>query len=174
MTGQSGTGQSGTGQSGTGQSGRQADAFLVIIDDTSECDKALRYAALRASHTDATAILLRVLAPAGFQQWSGVQHAIDDELAAEAQQLLAEKAALAESWTGHRPEVRLLRGPPTQRILETLAADRSIRALVLAAAAKGRPGPLIEYFAGEKAGGFPCMIIIVPGAMDDAEIDRLT
>lgn len=158
----------------TGQTGGQADAFLVIIDDTSECDKALRYAALRASHTGANVVLLRVLAPVGFQPWSGVQHVIDAELEADARQLLAAKAALAESWTGQRPEVRLLRGKSTQRILETLDTDRSIRALVLAAAARGRPGPLIESFAGERAGGFPCMIIIVPGGMDDAEIDRLT
>ncbi len=152
----------------------QADVFLAVIDDTSECDKALRYASLRAMRTGASVMLLRVLAPAQFQQWGGVQHVIEEELELDAQALLAEKALLAETWTGMRPETRLLWGDGPQKILEILTSERAIRALVLAAAAKGRPGPLVEFFAGERAGRLPCMVIVVPGSMSDAELDRLT
>jgi hypothetical protein len=44
---------------------------------------------------------------------------------------------------------------------------------VLAAAENG-PGPLISHFAGSAAGGLPCPLIIVPAALSEEALDRLT
>ena len=54
------------------------------------------------------------------------------------------------------------------------AMTAGARALVLAAAAKGKPGPLVDFFTRERAGTLPCMVMIVPGGIEDADIDRLT
>lgn len=151
-----------------------AETFLTIIDDTPESARALRFAALRAQHTGARVSLLHVLKPTQFVQWGGVQQDIEAESEEIAKTLLAERAAEVEALTGQRPSVRLGRGKATEAILDVLTNDRTIRALVLAAAAKGKPGPLVDFFSGERAGQLPCVVMIVPGGISDADLDRLT
>lgn len=151
-----------------------AETFLVVVDDTPECAKALRFAALRAQHTGARVALLHVLKPSQFLQWGGVQKDMEAEAEDNGRAVLAAKAAEVEALTGIRPGVRLTRGRAADAVMDVLRSDRSIRALVLAAAAKGKPGPLVEHFSGNAAGTLPCMVMIVPGGIPDAELDRLT
>lgn len=151
-----------------------AETFLVVADSTAEGTKAVRYAALRARHTNARLKLVHVLHRTQFLQWGGAQHAIDAEAEDIGRAVLATRAAEVEQLTGARPEMTMVRGRPGDAVLELLHKDRSIRALVLAAAAKGRPGPLVEFFASERAGSLPCMVIIVPGGISDDALDRLT
>ncbi|MGL6043849.1 MAG: universal stress protein [Sandaracinobacteroides sp.] len=151
-----------------------AETFLVVVDDTAESAKALRFAALRAQHTGARVALLHVLKPTQFLQWGGVQKDMDQEAEEAGLAVLAAKAAELEAMTGACPATRLVRGRAGEAVHNVLMADRSIRALVLAAAPKGRPGPLVDYFSGERAGTLPCMIMIVPGGISDSELDRLT
>lgn len=151
-----------------------AETFLVVVDDTPECAKALRFAALRAQHTGARVALLHVLKPSQFLQWGGVQKDMEAEAEDNGRAVLAAKAAEVEALTGLRPGVRLARGRAVDAVMDVLRSDRSIRALVLAAAAKGKPGPLVEHFSGDAAGTLPCMVMIVPGGIPDGELDRLT
>lgn len=151
-----------------------AETFLVVVDDTPECAKALRFAALRAQHTGARVALLHVLKPSQFLQWGGVQKDMEAEAEENGRTVLAAKAAEVEALTGLRPGVRLARGRAADAVMDVLRSDRSIRALVLAAAARGRPGPLVEHFSGDAAGTLPCMVMIVPGGIPDSELDRLT
>lgn len=151
-----------------------ADSFLVVVDDTLESSRALRFASLRAQHTGANVVLLHVLKPTQFLQWGGVQKEMDAEAEEAARALLSGKAAEVEAMTGIRPTFRLMRGRPAEAVLELVTGDRSIRALVLAAAARGKPGPLVHFFAGERAGSLPCMVMIVPGGISEADLDRLT
>jgi nucleotide-binding universal stress UspA family protein len=153
---------------------RQAESFLVVVDNTAECRKALRYAGLRARRTGARVRLLHVLEPPQFQQWGGVQEAIEAEAEEEARATLAETARAMEEAVGITPELRLRRGALADEVLAEISEDHSIRALVLGAAARGRPGPLVAFFSGERAGGLPCVVMIIPGAIEDADLDRLT
>lgn len=151
-----------------------AETFLVVVDRTPECAKALRFAALRAFRTGARTRLMTVVAPSQFIQWGGVQEELEAEAQAEAEDLLNARASEIEELTGVRPETVIRTGRGPESVLEEIMSDRSVRALVLAAAPSGRPGPLIDYFAGERAGSLPCMVMIIPGAMDDEDLDRLT
>ena len=47
--------------------------FLVVIDDTPECVRALRYAGRRAEHTGGAVVLLYVIGPTDPQSWLGVE-----------------------------------------------------------------------------------------------------
>ncbi len=151
-----------------------AQTFLVVVDQTPESRRAFRFAALRALHTGAEVALLHVLKPTQFLQWGGVQKAMDAEAEQEAQALLAATAGEVEMMLGKRPAVHIRRGKATEQVLQLLHEDRSIRGLVLAAAAKGKPGPLVDFFAGERAGSMPCLVMIVPGGISEEELDRLT
>jgi nucleotide-binding universal stress UspA family protein len=148
--------------------------FLVVLDGTAECRKALRFAALRALHTGAGVKLLHVIKPVGFLQWGGVQRAMDAEVEDEAKAMLAAEAAVVAELLGETPETLLRRGKPTEEVRRLVDEDRGIRSLVLAAAPQGRPGPLVDYFSGQEAGAMPCLVMIVPGGIDDAALDRLT
>ena len=151
-----------------------AETFLVVVDDTPECAKALRYAALRAKRTGGRVKILHVLPPAHFLEWRSAQQEIEAEEQRHGEAILQARAEQVEELTGSRPDTRLLRGLPKQVVLELLTEDRSVRALVLAAAERGRPGPRVEVFAGQRAGKLPCLVIVVPGGIADADLDRLT
>ncbi|MEP5983765.1 universal stress protein, partial [Roseibium sp.] len=47
--------------------------FLVVVDDTPECDRAIVYAAKRAARTGGVVTLLFVVAHGDFQHWLGVE-----------------------------------------------------------------------------------------------------
>ncbi len=139
-------------------------SFLVVVDQTPESRVAMRFAALRAAHVGARVILLHTLPATEFIQWGGVQELIEAESKAEADALLAAVADELFALSGQRPGMIVREGEPTAAILETIAGDTSIRALVLGAARGSVPGPLVAFFAGERAGALPCLVIIVPGA----------
>lgn len=148
--------------------------YLVVVDDTPESRVAMRYAALRASHVGARVTLLHVLPPAEFMQWGGVQDLIEAEADESAAALLAGVADELARASGRSPGTIVRRGETIAVILETVAADPSIRALVLGAAVRGAPGPLVSFFAGERAGTLSCLVMIVPGGLDDARLAELT
>ncbi|WP_310498663.1 universal stress protein [Sandarakinorhabdus sp.] len=151
-----------------------APTYLVVIDDSEESRVAMRFAVLRAAHVGARVTLAHVLAPAEFMQWGGVQQAMLAEAQAEAEALLVKEAAAAEAIGGVRPDTLVLRGTPALAILEYVKGHTGIRALVLGAASRGAPGPLISFFTGERAGQLPCVVMVVPGGLDAERLESLT
>ncbi len=149
-------------------------SFLVVVDDTPESRVAMRFAALRAAHVEGRVILLHTLPATEFMQWGGVQELIEAEAKAKADALLAGVADELFALSGQRPGMIVREGEATAAILETVAADPSIRALVLGAALGAAPGPLVSFFAGERAGALPCLVMIVPGGLDDARLAELS
>lgn len=148
--------------------------YLVVVDGTDESRVALRWAALRAAHVSAHLILLHVLPPGEFMQWGGVQAAIEAEAEATGQALLDRVADEVAALTGARPGTVIGRGRPTDAVLDAIADDKSIHALVLAAAEKGAPGPLVSFFSGERAGTLPCLVMIVPGGLAETRLAEVS
>lgn len=151
-----------------------APTYLVVIDKSEESRVALRFAALRAGHVGARLAIIHVIPPPEFMQWGGVQEAMEAEARAEAEALLAAVADEAERLGGFRPVVIVLHGESAPVIFDHVRGDPTIRALVLGAASKGAPGPLISFFTGEHAGQLPCVVILVPGGLEDERLESLT
>ncbi len=151
-----------------------APTYLVVIDESAESRVALRFAALRAGHVGARLALVYVIRPAEFMQWGGVQAAMAAEARAEAEALLASLADEALTLAGAKPAVLILEGEAAPVIFDHVRQDTTVRALVLGAASKGAPGPLISFFAGERAGQLPCVVIIVPGGLEAERLESLT
>ena len=119
--------------------------------------------------------LVRVIPKPEFVQWGAVQSALEQEARDAATLLLETSANEIEMLSGIRPHCEWKEGESaTGTILELLHDDPSIRALVLAAAPRGAPGPLVSYFTGERAGTLPCLVIVVPGGLGVTDVDRLT
>src|SRR5206468_8992931 len=79
--------------------------FLVIIDDTPECDRAVYYASRRAARTGATLLMLLVIEPEERPQlWLGVAELMRAEAQDAANAVLDRFAARANGAAGITPE----------------------------------------------------------------------
>lgn len=149
-------------------------SYLVVMDETEEAQTALRYAARRAARTGGAVELLALIEPQEFVQWGAVQDAMEEEARLRAEAMLVQAADAIMEEAGIKPGVTVRQGDRIKVVSELLGERDDIGALVLAAAADGGPGPLISHFAGPAAGSLPCLLIIVPAALDGEALDRLT
>ena len=145
--------------------------FLVVIDDTPECDRALIYAAKRAERTDGALALLHVIVPEAPQQWQGVEEIMRSEAFEEARALLGRAVDRARAIARIEPEIVIREGQRGEEILTLILDDEDIAILVLAAEpGSDGPGPLVSAIALRSAGNFPIPITIVPGHLDSDAI----
>ena len=149
-------------------------SYLVVMDETEESRTALLYAARRAARTGGAVELLALIEHTEFVQWGAVQEAMEEEARLRAEAMLVQATDAMVEEAGIKPGVTVKQGEPIKAVSELLAERDDIGALVLAAAAEAGPGPLISHFAGAAAGSLPCLLIIVPAALDEAALDRLT
>lgn len=155
--------------------------FLVVVDDTPECDRAVYYASRRAAGTGGALLLLGVLELEGVnQQWLGVADLMRaeaaDDMGARLEKFTARARQIAVSAGVESvdTETAIREGTKAEAVLATIAEDEDIAILVLAAGVgKEGPGPLVSALAGFHSGHFPVPITIVPGALTDAEIDAV-
>lgn len=147
---------------------------MVVIDETEEARVALRFATRRAKKTGGHVLILAVIPPAEFIQWGGVQAAMEEEALARAEGLLAQIANEMIEQDGVRPSIMVRQGKPVETVAEVLTGDDDVHALVLGAAAKGGPGPLVSYFTSEFVGQLRCPVMIIPGGLSDEALDRLS
>lgn len=149
--------------------------FLVVIDDTPECVRAVRYAARRAEHTGGGVVLLYVIGPPDPHGWSGVENIMRAEAMEAAEAALGRFADMVRTWSALEPEVVIREGNRSDEIVNLIETDADIAILVLAAGTeKEGPGPLVTALAGKASGTFPVPITIVPGHLDDEALAAIT
>jgi nucleotide-binding universal stress UspA family protein len=148
--------------------------YLVVIDESEEASVALRFAARRAVKTGGGVEILALIPPVEFVQWGGVQATIEEEARLKAEGLVAAAAGTLVAESGLRPSITVRQGEANKVIREVIAENPDIAALVLASAASGAPGPLIGHFVGSDAAALTVPLMIVPGSLDNAAIDRLS
>ena len=147
--------------------------YLTVIDDTPEAEAALRFAARRAVKTGGGVEIIALLPQQEFIAFGGVQATIEDEQQRHAEALLQKAAGTLLEESGLRPSIIVRAGDGPKVIREIIAGNPHIAALVLGAAPGGTPGVLVQHFAAE-AGSLSVPLMIVPGGLDAAAIDRLS
>lgn len=148
--------------------------FLVILDDSRECLNAMRFAALRASHTGGGVQVLSIIPPEEFQHWMGVA----DLMRAEARERIEAHFEVFAKWmrdkNGVDPELIIREGDPVAEILAQVRDDPQIGVLVLGAGVeKSGPGPLVTAMT-RSSGNLPIPITIVPGDMSKERLESIT
>jgi nucleotide-binding universal stress UspA family protein len=147
--------------------------FLVIIDETPECDRAVYYASRRAVRTGGRLVMLAVI-PTGDanQQWLGVGELMRAEARDEVEKRLDHYAARARNLAGIDAERVIREGNKTEEIQKLIEEDSDIGILALAAGTSSEgPGPLVSSLASSIT--FTIPITIVPGQLTDEELDAL-
>ena len=147
--------------------------FLVIVDDTPECERAAHYAANRARRTNGVLVMTYVIEPGDFQHWLGVEEIMKAEARDEAEAALAKFSAEVRERVGIEPETTIRMGKATEEIFALIEEDQDIAILVLAAgSAKEAPGPLVSSIAGRGA-AFPIPVTVIPASLTDEDIDAI-
>ena len=146
--------------------------FMVVIDDTPECDRALYFAGRRALRTGAGVLMLRVIEMHDRnQQWLGVADIMKAEQQEAANATLDKFAARAKKIARITPDRVIREGDTAEEIVKLIDEDADIGILVLAAGTgKEGPGPLVSNLA-KTAGTFPIPVALVPGHLSDEDID---
>ncbi|MEW5425065.1 universal stress protein [Amorphus sp. 3PC139-8] len=147
--------------------------FLVVIDETPECDRAVVYAAKRAERTGGIVTLLYVISPSEFQHWLGVESIMRAEKEEEARATLSRFVDRARAIAKVDPETVVREGNRSEEIRTLIDEDVDIAILVLAAGTGSEgPGPLVSSITSA-SGGFHIPVTIVPGDLSDEEITGL-
>ena len=149
--------------------------FLVVVDDTPECDRAIYFASRRCARIGGQVIMCRVIATKDRnQQWLGVADIMQQEAQEEARTVLAQAAARARSIAGISAETVIREGEVSTEILKLIEEDDDIALLILAAGTgKEGPGPLVDALS-KSAGTYPIPVAIVPGQLADDDLDAMT
>ena len=150
--------------------------YLVVIDDTPECDRAVYWASKRAARTGgATVLMLHVIETQDRnQQWLGVADIMRAEAHEDANVALDRAAGRANGIAAITPERVIREGDPMKQILEVVDGDPDIAMIVLAAnPGPEGPGPLITLLANA-VGTFPIPLTIISGELSDQDVDALS
>ena len=143
--------------------------FLVVIDETEECDRALTFAAFRVKRTGGTVVLVSVIPKPEFIGM-GVEDVLRAEAVEDAERNLDERLARIKEIGDVRAESVIREGSGPEQIEQLIDKDHGIAILVLAASKSTEgPGPLVTHFAA-RANARPIPVTIVPGRMSDEEI----
>ena len=148
--------------------------FLVVLDDSRECLNAMRFAAMRASHTGAGVAILSIIAPEEFNHWIGVGEIMREE----ARERIVAHFEVFAKWMrdkqGVDPELVIREGEAVNEILGQIRDDAEIGVLVLGAGDdKQGPGPLVTQMS-RNSGSLPIPITVVPGDLSKERLEAMT
>jgi nucleotide-binding universal stress UspA family protein len=148
--------------------------FLVVLDDTRECLNAMRFAAMRAAHTQGGVEILAVIPPDEFNHWIGV----GEVMRAETRERIEAHFNVFAKWMRDRqnidPTLIIRAGEPVDEILAQIRENPDIGVLVLGASSgKSGPGPLVTAML-KTAGTLPIPITIVPGEMSKEQLEAVS
>jgi len=149
--------------------------FLVVVDETPECESALAFAASRARRTKGQLALLYVIEPEDEGlHWLGLEEVAREEGQSKARAVfrLFGRKLKAMGFEALVPEEIVREGSKDEEITKLIEEDEDIGVLVLGASKDpSGPGPLVSSLAGGRlAGVFPIPITVVPGHLTTDEI----
>ncbi|MBD0865544.1 MAG: universal stress protein [Rhodobacteraceae bacterium] len=148
--------------------------FLVVLDDSRECQNAMRFAAMRAAHTGGGIEILSIIPPDEFNHWIGVSEVMREEARERIHAHFEVFAKWMRDYQGIDPELVIREGEPVPEIISQLHDDPEIGVLVLGAGTdKKGPGPLVAQLSRD-AGSLPIPITIVPGNLSKEKLEAIT
>ncbi|KZX97907.1 MULTISPECIES: universal stress protein [unclassified Sulfitobacter] len=149
--------------------------FLVVLDDSTECLNAMRFAALRAARTGGGVAVLSVIPPDEFNHWIGVGEVMREEARERIEVHFEVFAKWMRDKQGVEPELVIREGVPADEIVQQVMDDTEIGVLVLGASSdkKKGPGPLVTQLS-RNAGTLPVPITIVPGNLSKERLEAIT
>ena len=147
--------------------------FMVVLDDSTECLNAMRFAAMRAEKTGARVEILAVIPPEEFNHWIGVGAIMREE----ARDRISAHFEVFAKWMREKhnvePELVIREGEVVNEILAQINDDAEVDILVLGAGTDRKgPGPLVSQLS-KSSGTLDVPIVIVPGNLSKEQIEAI-
>jgi len=148
--------------------------FMVVLDSSTECLNAMRFAAMRAENTGARVEILAVIPPEEFNHWIGVGAIMREE----ARDRINAHFEVFAKWMRDKhqvnPELVIREGEVVAEILSQIRDDSEVDILVLGAATDRKgPGPLVTQLS-KSSGSLEVPIVIVPGSLSKEQLQALS
>ncbi len=148
--------------------------FLVVLDNSTECLNAMRFAAMRAAHTGGGVTILAIIPPEEFNHWLGVGEVMREEARERIHAHFEVFAKWMRDKQGVDPELVIREGEAVPEILGQIKDDPEIGVLVLGAGTdKSGPGPLVTQLS-RASGTLPVPITLVPGHLSKERLEAIT
>lgn len=148
--------------------------YLVIADGTPEFQVALNYAVHMARLRRGHVAMARIIEPAVFVEWQGVESAARKEARAQAERELEALAGKVKEDTGITPSLIIREGHKHDEIIAIARGNPALVAIVLGAASeKGSPGALVNSFTAKGISQVVVPVIIVPGHLKADDVKKL-
>jgi nucleotide-binding universal stress UspA family protein len=148
--------------------------FMVVLDSSTECLNAMRFAAMRAENTGARVEILAVIPPEEFNHWIGVGAIMREE----ARDRINAHFEVFAKWMREKhnvdPELVIREGEVVAEILSQICDDSEVDILVLGAATDRKgPGPLVTQLS-KSSGSLDVPIVIVPGSLSKEQLEAIS
>jgi len=148
--------------------------YLVIADCTPEFEVALNYAVHMAHLRRGHVAMARIIEPATFMAWGGVESAAREEARAKAEIELEALAGKVKLDSGIIPSLIIREGDRHDEIIAIAKGNPALVAIVLGASPeKNTPGSLVSYFTAKGISKVAVPVIIVPGHLQNEDIRKL-
>ena len=148
--------------------------FLVVLDESTECLNAMRFAAMRAANTGGGVEVLAIIRPEEFNHWIGVGDLMRQEARENINNHFEEFAEWMRKKHDINPELVIREGEPIPEIISQVIEDTEVGVLVLGAGTSADgPGPLVSALT-RMAGNLPVPITIVPGEMTEERLKAVS
>ena len=147
--------------------------FMVVLDNSTECLNAMRFAAMRAEKTGALLEILAVIPPEEFNHWIGVGAIMREE----ARDRISAHFEVFAKWMREKhnvePELVIREGEVVNEILAQINDDAEVDILILGAGTDRKgPGPLVSQLS-KSSGTLDVPIVIVPGNLSKKQIEAI-
>jgi|TARA_B110000114_G_scaffold185533_1_gene233013 nucleotide-binding universal stress UspA family protein len=151
----------------------QMRKFMVVLDSSTECLNAMRFAAMRAENTGAKVEVLAVIPPEEFNHWIGVGELMREE----ARDRINAHFEVFAKWMREKhnvdPELVIREGEIVAEILSQIQEDSEVDILVLGAGTDRKgPGPLVTQLS-KSSGNLEVPIVIVPGSLSKEQLEAI-
>jgi nucleotide-binding universal stress UspA family protein len=148
--------------------------FMVVLDSSTECLNAMRFAAMRAENTGARVEILAVIPPEEFNHWIGVGAIMREE----ARDRINAHFEVFAKWMRDKhhvnPELVIREGEVVAEILSQIRDDSEVDILVLGAATDRKgPGPFVTQLS-KSSGSLEVPIVIVPGSLSKEQLQAIS
>tara|TARA_B100000780_G_scaffold61752_1_gene39932 strand:- start:62 stop:505 length:444 start_codon:yes stop_codon:yes gene_type:complete len=146
---------------------------MVVLDNSTECLNAMRFAAMRAEKTGARVEILAVIPPEEFNHWIGVGAIMREE----SRDRISAHFEVFAKWMREKhnvePELVIREGEVVNEILAQINDDAEVDILVLGAGTDRKgPGPLVSQLS-KSSGTLDVPIVIVPGNLSKEQIEAI-
>ncbi len=147
--------------------------FMVVLDNSTECLNAMRFAAMRAEKTGARVEILAVIPPEEFNHWIGVGAIMREE----SRDRISAHFEVFAKWMREKhnvePELVIREGEVVNEILAQINDDAEVDILILGAGTDRKgPGPLVSQLS-KSSGTLDVPIVIVPGNLSKEQIEAI-